>query len=798
MDVESLIDDLGSGYASVQSVRQLQSGQRAKRLLMLKMLMAEVDEYSPEQATRSGLTHAHAVLADLQTSHPGPIRELLEYPGLGAWLGHCLRRLARTGDTGGPLWADLGYLGWTAAAAITRAGVPREFPVVIRAGRVMLPGTGLAQIAPRTESGLGEFRVTRAGAFEIRYAGITLAASVHRDDLNPAWTPVQRITIQGPCSTEIFIDDLDPFLNAGYTQVASPSRAVQPAPTRRLLWQSRFDSANDLLNEIFRNSRESVIAWLRTVQPVMSRSPWHTASNTSPESFGSLEMSEPCDSAELTRTLAHEFQHAALGGLTDYATLTVPDSGHVFYAPWIDAMRPAENLLQGAYAHFAVAVFWREYRNLLATRSPRDFAADQYRKLRGHVIQSLDQLHASGVLTAEGERFVDRLCAAAEQQLPSTDRSRRAGRSFNVSSASPRIRPPLTAKLLGSYFDLSSDTGPLHARVAADLGNRLLSGRPISAYQTVPPARLRMSIAHDCPDLPVLTDPRELPRRQRTPQWSFMCARLEHWDELDAVEQLRIARILARLGFWRSVAGLPVRHGDTAKDLARRRLAYLHCVALLNTRSRMPGIEDEAYRIQADIAEDLSLPSRVRLSAAINVTVMHARSGSDPVRISRWKDLAEALVMEASPGDISDLLMSAYWRGVSLLPFVEQHHDLVAGMLDEAERLARRAAAEPAQDQWLLAAENLQLVLEARAGAADSARDDEAALRYYRELAELNPLDSKNFVRMGDFYRARGDYRSACAAYKQAAVLGAPYTAHARVLHAMLQRRIRSDGYRIK
>ena len=808
MDAESLIDDLGSGYASVRSVRQLQSGQLAKRLLMLKMLMAGVDEWCPEQGTLSGFTHAHAVLADLQAGHPGPIRKLLEYPGFGAWLGHCLRRLARTADTGEPLWVDLGYLGWMAAAAMARAGIPGELPVVIRAGQVMIPGTGLAQVAPSTESGLGEFRIRRAGAFEIRFAGTTLAASVHRADLKSAWIPVHRITIQGANPAEISIDDLDPFLNAEHAQVDSPSRAVSSALARRVLWQSLFESVGDLLQEIFRDGRESIVAWLRVVHPAASRSPWHTASNTSPESFGSLEMSEPYDAAELTRTLIHEFQHAALGGLTDYVTLTAPDSGHVFYAPWIDAMRPAENLLQGAYAHFGLTVFWREYRNLLAARSPRDFAAEQYRKLQVQVIQSLDQLRASGVLTAEGERFVDRLCAAAEQQLPRTGRSHRGVRSFNVSSADPRVRPPLTARLLGSYFDLRSDVGPLHARVAADLGNRLLSGRPISAYQTVPPARLRMSITQDCPDLPVLMDPRELPKRQRTPQWRFLCARLEHWDELDAVEQLRIARVLARLGFWGSVASLPVRHGVSAKDLDQRRIAYLHCIALLNTRSREPGIEHEAYRIQVDVAEDLSLPSHVRLSAAINVTVMHARSGSDPLRISRWKGLAEALVKEASPGDISDLLMSAYWRGVSLVPFAEQNHDQVSGMLDEAERLARRAeaeaeaeaaaAAEPARDHWLLAAENLQLVLEARAGAADSAHDDESALRYYRELVELNPLDSKAFVRMGDFYRAHGDYGSACAAYKQAAVLGAPYTAHARVLHSMLQRRIKSDGYRIK
>jgi HEXXH motif-containing protein len=784
MDTKALIDDLGSGCASVRSVRQLQSGQLAKRILMLKMLMAGVDECCPKQGIRSGFTQAHAVLANLQASHPGPIRQLFEYPGLGAWLGHCLRRLARAADMDEPLWADLGYLGWTAAVAMAKVGLPGRLPVVIRAGRVMLPGTGLVQVAPSTESGLGEFCVRGTGVFEIRFAETAIAVSMHQSDRNPAWLPVRRITIPGAPPAEISIDDLDPFLNAEHSQ-------VNP---RHVSWQSLFDSASDLLHEMFQDRREPIVAWLRAVQPSTRIRPWHTASSTSPECFGSLEASGPHNATELTRILIHEFQHAVLGGLTDYVTLTVPDSGQVFYAPWIDAMRSAESLLQGAYAHFGVAAFWRKYRDLLTTQSLRRSAEVQYSKLQVQVTQSLEQLHASGLLTAEGDRFIDQLRTATERQLPRTDRRHPWSNPASVGHRDPRTRPPLTARLLGSYFDLHSDAGPLHARIAADLGNRLLSGRPISAYQTVLPARLRMSISQDCPDLPVLSDPRELPTRQRTPQWSFLCVQLERWDKLGPAEQLRVARVLARLGFWKSVASLPVRHGTPSGGLDQRRLAYLHCTALLNTHSAEPGIGQEAYRIQASLAEDPGLPFQARLSAAVNVTVVHARFGRDLVQSARWKRLAETLVKEAPPGDISDLLMSAYWRGVSLVPFFEQRHDLVADMLDEAEWLARRAAAEPARDQWLLAAENLHLVLEARAWAADSANDEEAALRYYRELLKLDPLDSKGFVRIGDFYRMHGKYESATRAYEKAAILGAPYTAHARVLHIMLQRRINSHG----
>lgn len=41
-------------------------------------------------------------------------------------------------------------------------------------------------------------------------------------------------------------------------------------------------------------------------------------------------------------------------------TLTVPDDGQRFYAPWRDDARPVSGLLQGAYAYLGLSRFWRQ------------------------------------------------------------------------------------------------------------------------------------------------------------------------------------------------------------------------------------------------------------------------------------------------------------------------------------------------------------------------------------------------------------------------------------------------------
>ena len=73
------------------------------------------------------------------------------------------------------------------------------------------------------------------------------------------------------------------------------------------------------------------------------------ASSTSPEVFGAVALAVPPDRVTGAVTLAHEIQHVKLGAPLDVVTLTLPDDGTRYHAPWRDDPRPLGTLLQGAY-----------------------------------------------------------------------------------------------------------------------------------------------------------------------------------------------------------------------------------------------------------------------------------------------------------------------------------------------------------------------------------------------------------------------------------------------------------------
>jgi HEXXH motif-containing protein len=775
VDAADLIEDLASGCASVKAVRALAHEQSLKRLLMLKILLDRGGEQHPAQFARADFVSGLETLARLQVDHPQMIGRLLHYPGTGAWLGHSLRRLTARAESRVPLWVDLGYMGWLAAAA--RAQV-REFgssPIVIREGCVVLPGMGLARVGSGMASGVGQFEVTAEG-LAIQYVGSSLPLMVHTDTASTSWTPLRHLMVPGFAQEGIVLDAADPFLSAMGT-LPSPAARTVSADTGRTPWEALLLAADRLLDTACPAHRAPVAAWLRVMQP-KGRGPEYAASDTSPESFGSVAMSTPRDAPELARTLVHEFQHALLGALQDCVSLTQPSSGRQFYAPWVGAMRPAEMLLQGAYAHLGVAVFCRGYGRCAVRRSARKHADEECDSLASQVSWALDQLRTPGTLTSQGAQFVGRLRQAAARL-----RSPRARPPVHVAINPP---PPLTATILTAYSDLRSERGPLHAQVTADLGSRLLQGSPFPPYQVVTPAGLRASIAADWPGLRTLSDPRQMQPRQRSAPWSFLCDELDGWDRLDLAEQLRAARVLARLGFWALLASLPVRHDPINCPLDGLRLMALHCTALRTVRGATAELGAESFRIQRSIAANPDLPVSARLSAAVNATVMHGRSGSHPAAVWECVGVAQQLVSQAARGELSDLLLSAYWRGISFAPLAEGNHRLVAEMLDESERIARQAVASTTPEQRLLTAENLHLVLETRGQAAGLSNDARSA-DYFAEFARRDQLDARAFTRLGDYFLSHNEYTRADHAYRRAALLGAPFTAYARGLIALLE-----------
>ena len=92
-------------------------------------------------------------------------------------------------------------------------------------------------------------------------------------------------------------------------------------------------------------------------------------------------MSRQPDRYTCAETLVHETQHLKLCALLDLVTLTRPDDGQRYYAPWRPDPRPASGLLQGAYAFLGVSGFWREQRRAAPEREGQPAGPGRVRPL---------------------------------------------------------------------------------------------------------------------------------------------------------------------------------------------------------------------------------------------------------------------------------------------------------------------------------------------------------------------------------------------------------------------------------
>ncbi|MGI5170037.1 aKG-HExxH-type peptide beta-hydroxylase [Spirillospora sp. CA-253888] len=209
----------------------------------------------------------------------------------------------------------------------------------------------------------------------------------------------------------------------------------------RAAWERRLAGAWRVLVENHRTQAEELAAGLHTVIP-LRRVP-HTAvvSATSPAAFGAVAASLPADDVTLAETLVHEFQHVKLGALLDMLLLVRPGTTAAprYYAPWRNDPRPLMGLLQGTYAFFGVARFWRGQRRAM----PGLDGHVEFARRRAETFHTTGTLLASGALTEDGTEFVsimrDRLAGWLEEDVPASALDRAAASSAAHRS---RWRPP--------------------------------------------------------------------------------------------------------------------------------------------------------------------------------------------------------------------------------------------------------------------------------------------------------------------------------------------------------------------
>jgi HEXXH motif-containing protein len=414
----SAFDVLAAG-GGAGAIGLLRRSQYSKHVLLLR----GIGEHAPA---------AYDLLARAQRRDAAAVGAVVRYPAVGAWAYRTALALR-----GGPRrpGASADGLGNVAAAAAIRAGVPGEIAVSAVDGRVVLPSLGAADvgvpvdagvavgagIAVGAGAGVATVRITPEGA-QVRIACRQVDIPARYREAAAGWRPLRPVLPAAGEMAGILVDDVDPF-----RMPAAPHTAVAPDLSK---WRPAFAGAWDLLRRHHPDVAAEVAAVIGVAVPLVAP-PHGQVSSSSPEAFGAVAMSEPADARSLAVTLAHEVQHIKLSAVLDLVTLTAPDDGSRYYAPWREDPRPASGLLQGAYAYLGVTGFWRRQR---AAATGADAAADaEFARWRDATALGCGTLLASGQLTRDGERFVATMTATLRPWLdePVPERARRLAEAGN-------------------------------------------------------------------------------------------------------------------------------------------------------------------------------------------------------------------------------------------------------------------------------------------------------------------------------------------------------------------------------
>jgi HEXXH motif-containing protein len=393
-------DRLARGDGDTQGV--LRSGQRSKRLLLLCELVAEARARAPRLCAEAGMDEAFAVLVDAQRRQPHVVDDLLLQPHVGAWVTHCIRTLATTGDLDP---ADLGHLGTVAAAAAVRAGLP--FAVNAHQhddGSLMFPTFGLAR--PVSGPRLGWCRIrSRAGpGIEIATATTTTSIDLSSPTDTPVWQPLRRLrsTAHG-LTIDVHLDDIDPYRGSDDVPATDRADAQELA-----IWQRRLDAVWEWLADQDQDRAMAIASGTSALVP-MRQMGTVQRSATRHDAPGAIALTQRPSVRSALQALVHEYQHTKLCMLLDLVPLieTTPQV-RSYYSPWRDDPRPLRGLLHGGYAYLGLAALVdresRERDGKHPAVNPRmaQFELAMWREQVGHVVGTLRR---SDVLTLAGHQF---------------------------------------------------------------------------------------------------------------------------------------------------------------------------------------------------------------------------------------------------------------------------------------------------------------------------------------------------------------------------------------------------------
>lgn len=358
---------LASGGGGREAVQELAAAELSKHLLLLAGVLNAAPDGERRRLAQTGFD----VLSQAWHLDRGAVETVIRFPSVGTWALHAIRTAQPSGMLA------------VAAAAAIRAGLAIDIEIPVCNDQVLLPSLGMASVS-------GPVTRVRTGGGRATVGDVEVPGDPHQDAAG--WRGLHRVRAG---AFDVLIDDLDPFRLPGLQDLA------QSVPTQS--WETALRDAWHLLESHHPEAATEVAAGISAIVP--RRSPRSgLVSTSSPQSFGAVGLSLPPDPVTGAETLVHETQHLKLGALQHIVTLTLPEDGQRFYAPWRDDPRPLGGLLQGTYAHLSVTGFWRRQRRF---PSGARKAEAEYARWREATSLGIDAIRSSGRLTPEGTAFVD-------------------------------------------------------------------------------------------------------------------------------------------------------------------------------------------------------------------------------------------------------------------------------------------------------------------------------------------------------------------------------------------------------
>jgi uncharacterized protein len=366
----SVLDDVAGGYGSGRSVAVLAGIEVA----ITRALLWETG-YRAVEADPYGLpARSWQFLLDLERRIGGPaaLDRVLCHPFLRVWATACLRGRR-----------DAGHLASVVAAVALRHGADFALELPVRDSTVYLPSYGTIALPwVDVHSVLLSKDGQRLTVTDGHHGSI--AACDHG-------RAAQYVTLSG---TSVLIEDADPYRDC-FDWPAAPSLTTGAGDS----WITALRDAWRLIERDVPQQMAALQAGLRAVVPLESGQSGTLHSASAQQAFGAVA-TQWCEPSHLAVQVVHEFQHSKMTALLDGYQLFDPSYKQLLRVGWRTDSRPIDGVLQGTYAHLAVAQVWR------ARAAAQPSLMPTYLRYRDWTASAVEDLLGTRALTAAGDRLV--------------------------------------------------------------------------------------------------------------------------------------------------------------------------------------------------------------------------------------------------------------------------------------------------------------------------------------------------------------------------------------------------------